>query len=42
VPSVQVQPVPLIAVAVSPEGKVSTTVTVALVTSVPELVAVNV
>ena len=39
-PSTQVQPVPLMAVAVSPAGKVSVTVTVPLVAAKPELVAV--
>ena len=40
VPSTQFQPVPLMAVAVSPAGKVSVTVTIPLVTSVPEFVTV--
>ena len=42
VPSVHVQPVPLIAVAVRPVGNVSTTVTVPLVDAVPEFVTVMV
>jgi hypothetical protein len=39
--TLQTQPEPLMAVAVSPAGKVSTRVTVPLVTAVPELVTVT-
>ena len=38
VPSTQLQPVPLIAVAVNPAGRVSVTVTMPLVVAKPELV----